>query len=359
MFPYGTIFRFYPDAGKNEHYTAIVIYHKGTIKELKSIESDREVIYDSLDDWLYSLPYEDVTVDHLYINLKRYLVTDKICNVPLRNERRTALKWGKYIYNVIHTYAPHLLHQEEVVTAYNELIAYLTNNASLIVMWMPKDALTYIRSILIDDDRFMPVHCTFTINRPENRIIIPTIRDKYVSLFEHIKEDIVPLIQAKDTAYRATYIIPSCKKKIIKLIRQQINAEEKHKKQMEQLPVILDKRITHLKKVYNGRIYIYQYKYNKKLQELQAVLENLDPTLPEKQRDRIQFKQEKRILQHQQSHTKKTAYHEKKHQAYIDRVKRRSHVHQENIENAYIKKMERFADHIAHYTEQIKIYSSA
>jgi len=361
MFPYSTVLRFYPEEKSDDHYTAIILNNKGAVKEVKCPEPDldRIIVYPSVDAWLLSLPYEDMSVDDLFINMKRPIYTKKTCNVPPLTNRLTTLNWGRHIYNVIHTYVPYLLKQDDVVDAYNALIECLSKYAYMINISIHKDDLYYIRQIQIKCNT-LPAHCRFYVYNPS--MIEKSMKDmyhSYILLYKLIDLDLLPFIQTKTKEYMTVVKLPIYKKNIIWNINRKMKRNENYKKMLEQRSIKLEKRIATLRSNYQRRIELYQNECEERVMANQLFLEELAPKLPASRRTRLQDNHQKCILKLQASYVSRTS----KCELALARQVLRIHVNEERILSSLCSKYDRCMDlydkSIDYLHEQIKLYSSA
>lgn len=355
MFPYGTVFRFYPEEEEG-HYTAIVFHHNGTIKEVGAPELDRAAIYPSLQDWLASLPYENVTVDHLYVNKKRH--TKKI-NVPPHSNRATLLNFGWYVHEVLKTYVPHLLHEVAVVDAYNAFVSCLVTYSSRFVFYFKKDDLKYIRQIAVRSE-WGEMSARFSYNggiglgHYEWTNSVNDIRDHYMPLYNLIKGDLSPIMKEKENAYHVVVMIPIWKKQLIYLIGKQIKQGDAYNAQMEKRLAAYDMAIADINSSHDARIHLYQEKYEKKLKSMQDALEAICPDLPEKRRTKLQLTQQKKILLYQEGYTARMVYHVQVKDRKIHRYAEREQAIIAYMERKHSTDIDRIQSRIGYYSEQIK-----
>ncbi len=240
-YPLNTILRFYPD-DSDIHYSAVIT--KNGILEIKCPNRERKLFY-SIQYWLNSLPGMP-TLEQILINNKRYKVDEekkevnieekkekkekkkkekkeiKKCNVPKRNCRIHSLPWARHIHSIIKEFSPELLKNELVIDAYNNLVECLSKYNNHIHTWNLNGLNKY--SIGINITLHTTVDKTFIRNAPIYRInndavmnydnIFIDIYNTYQSLYELIKNDILPKLEHKYHELFCERVRKNCVRKI-------------------------------------------------------------------------------------------------------------------------------------------------
>lgn len=226
IYKIGTLLRYYPEAGSNEHYTAVV--GRKSIIQVKPAANKygrpRVRSVESIEEWLATLPGSP-SMDRLKIeepknclnNPQVYInrVSDS-WNVP--NMNHSTGKWAFYIYRMMYEANKDLCKRDDIRDAYNHLVEVLESSHKVIV----RDVMhiDYYNGIKIENSSFLPegsvtinkLHCCSCFCRcgckcgcggstdklPYYKMSeYLAVLDAYHPLYELIKADVIPYMERK------------------------------------------------------------------------------------------------------------------------------------------------------------------
>ncbi len=206
-----SILRFYPDNTKDDHYSAV--YKNGKLYEVKNPDNRQKLYYNSIDDWLQSLPGKP-TIDEIK--------NDIIKRIKKKKYNRINCKWAKYIYELIKQSSDKLFSNESVIDAYNLLTNFITKHHNIFIITnnyyksypnitlelVDKDVnlqinglsyhLQYSKCFISDSKNFLK----YTVMTAECKNMLYEFYNIYLSLYNLIASDVNPYIKIKQDEYK-------------------------------------------------------------------------------------------------------------------------------------------------------------
>ena len=168
-------------------------------------------------------------------------------NVPKKTIENTSNLWGIYIFNIMKEASPKLLTRDDVKIAYNNLIEYLINcpiNFKITVSFKRKTNKYSTTHMIISDISNIPLNYDYTqrfkspCKEIENENL--NILKLYNSLYELIKDDVIPFMERQE---KEQYKI-----KMTNCYRKKMDKIEEHLKKLQGSSVMLHKTIEKQKK---------------------------------------------------------------------------------------------------------------
>jgi hypothetical protein len=348
MLSYGTVLRYYPEEETEEHYTAYVFDAKGTINEVHSPnfvkKEARSTMYKSIETWLASID-PSITVDHLHINMRRPI--KEVCHVPPKTDVRSTMKWGRYIYEILHMYTPHLLSQDVVVSAYNTLITALEGFACKVIVWIPYRAMRYMSAIRLKPGQLLPLTCNCAGEnqannfRYENNGIIYYLHTAYMELYQHIIADLTAHIDAKQKLYEEEVKNPHYKRRMIKAITQRMRTESLLNSRLATYTSNTERRLAELTKKHESRVDTKRYVQEVEIKRME---QTVAPALLQKRIQSSTNANERAIAKMQHRHEQRMHY-----------LRAKAATKAEELRGAYQVQLDRLSEHIAFYMDKLGI----
>ena len=255
-----SILRFFPSPDQTTHYSAVILSNQSLL-QVKTPTSNTKQHFDSVDEWLQSIPPNQLVIDENPIrkssekkmkehvdeknnenkdweNRKTIDLSKRKTLYPLSYESFRAFPWLRSIHRFVKEAKPSLLKEEVFIRAFNYLIEFMIRRSDHIVTYIPTfkkykydSPLTFdlshpspfknfpvsIHTSFICAPKFY--HYQFISIREGHKFqltedgnkLIQELYDIYQPVYELIKTDVIPYVEKKRKQNIAKYKIQHTK----------------------------------------------------------------------------------------------------------------------------------------------------